>query len=182
MFRLFRSAAAAIALVAAVPAWAQIYKWVDEKGVVNYSSRPPAGRKSTVLDPNSVSVSTYTPDESLTQASRAKPSATERALAERVASLERRLEAERYSRQLLADAQTRAMDARFEQCLRDRRVDCEYAGFEPYYAPYWTTVVVSPRHHRHFRPQGPVRPKAGPAPPRPAYAPIRAPRPAVPTI
>jgi hypothetical protein len=182
MSRLFRSAVAAIALVVAVPAWAQIYKWVDEKGVVNYSSRPPAGRKSTVLDPNSVSVSTYTPDESLTQASKAKPSATERALAERVAGLERRLEAERYSRQLQADAQTRALDARFEQCLRDRYVDCEYAGFEPYYAPYWTTVVVSPRHHRHFRPQGPLRPRAGPAPPRPAYAPIRAPRPGVPTI
>ena len=179
MFRLFRSATAAIALIAAVPAWAQIYKWVDEKGVVNYSSRPPADRKSIVLDPNSVSVSTYTPNDSLTQASRAKPSATERALAERVASLERRLEAERYSRQLLADAQMRALDVRFEQCLRDRRVDCEYAGFEPYYAPYWTPVVVSPRHPRHFRPQGPIRPKAGSPPPKPAYAPIRA---GVPTI
>ena len=181
MSRLFRSAVAAIALVA-VPAWAQIYKWVDEKGVVNYSSRPPAGRKSTVFDPSSVSVSTYTPDESLTQTARAMPSATERALAERIASLERRLEAERHSRQLLAEAQVRALDVRFEQCLRDRRVDCEYAGFEPYYAPYWATVVVSPRHHRHFRPQGPVRPRAGSAPPRPAYAPVRAPRPGVPTI
>jgi len=172
-----------IALLAAAPAWAQVYKWVDDKGVVNYSSRPPAGRKSTVLDPNSVSVSTYTPDESLTLPSRAKPSATERALAERVASLERRLEAERYSRQLLADAQTRALDVRFEQCLRDRRIDCEHAGFEPYYAPYWTTLVVSPPHHReHFRPHRPVRPAPGLTPPRPAYAPVRAPRPGVPTI
>jgi hypothetical protein len=182
MFRVLGSAVAVVALVVPASAWAQIYKWVDDKGVVNYSSRPPTGRKSAVLDPNSVSVSTYTPDESLTRVSRAKPSAIEKALAERVASLERRLEAERYSRQLLADAQMRALDARYEQCLRDRRVDCEYAGLEPYYAPYWTTVVVSPAHHRHFRPQRPVRPKAGSAPPKPAYAPIRAPKPGVPTI
>jgi len=31
----------------AVPAFAQVYKWVDERGVTHYGERPPQGRKST---------------------------------------------------------------------------------------------------------------------------------------
>ena len=33
-------------LLAAAPAWAQIYKWVDEKGRVQYGEKPPAGAKA----------------------------------------------------------------------------------------------------------------------------------------
>ncbi len=170
MFRLSRSAALVTALLAAAPAWAQVYKWVDDKGVVNYSSQPPANRKSALLDPNSVSVSVYTPHESLSRAVRATPNASDKALEERIASLERRLEAERYSRQILADAQMRLSEQRFEQCSRDRRVDCDLGGLDPYYAPYWTTVVAS-RPHPHFRPRPPIRPVPKLSPPRPAFAP-----------
>jgi hypothetical protein len=35
-----RSLAIAFALVA-LPAWSQVYRWVDERGVVNYSNEPP---------------------------------------------------------------------------------------------------------------------------------------------
>jgi hypothetical protein len=48
-------------LVAAVSAGAhaEIYKWVDEKGIVNYGSKPPAGaRKLRQLDENASTVST----------------------------------------------------------------------------------------------------------------------------
>jgi uncharacterized protein DUF4124 len=40
-----------ILALAAWPAWAQIYKWVDESGRVQYGEKPPAGAKSTPLRP-----------------------------------------------------------------------------------------------------------------------------------
>lgn len=40
-----------ILALAASPAWAQIYRWVDEKGRVQYGEKPPAGAKSTPLRP-----------------------------------------------------------------------------------------------------------------------------------
>jgi hypothetical protein len=181
MFRLFRSTVAvAIALFAAAPVWAQVYKWVDDKGVVNYSSRPPTDRKSALLDPNSVSVSTYTPVDVPAQAAKARPSESERMLAEKVAALERKLEAERTARQSTEYAQARYLEQRAEQCLRDRRVDCDFGRFDPYYAPYWTSVVVS-RPHSHFRPKPPVRHAPRLTPPRPAFAPVRSARPGAPT-
>jgi hypothetical protein len=174
MSRLYRSVAAVVAILGAAPAWAQVYKWVDDKGVVNYSSRPPADRKSTLLDPTTVSVSTYTPVDPARQA-KAPPSANERMLAERIAALERKLEAERYARQSVDIAQARYLEQRADQCLRDRRVDCDFAGvdpyYTPYYAPYWTTVFVSRPHHRHFRPNAPSGPAPRAAPPRPSFAP-----------
>ena len=175
MSRLCRSAAVVIVFLGAAPAWGQVYKWVDDKGVVNYSSRPPADRKSALLDPNSVSVSTYTPAELPGKAAKAAPSENERALAERVAALERKLEAERAARQSVDIAQARYLEQRADQCFRDRRVDCDFAGHDPYYAPYyppyWTTVVVSRPHHRHFRPKAPIGPAPRLAPPRPSFAP-----------
>ena len=36
-------------LLAAPPASAEVYKWVDEKGVTHYSETPPPGRKSGAL-------------------------------------------------------------------------------------------------------------------------------------
>jgi hypothetical protein len=56
-----RAATALVALlVAAVPAaQAEIYRWVDGKGVVNYGSKPPEGARNVrQLDENAVTVST----------------------------------------------------------------------------------------------------------------------------
>jgi len=117
----------------------------------------------------------------LTRAATTTPSANERALAERIASLERRLEAERYSRQILADAQTRAQEMRLEQCSRDRRLDCDYAGFDPYFAPYGPTVVIF-RPHLRPRPIVATRPVLAPKPPRPSFVPGRVSRQVASTI
>ena len=39
------------ALLAAAPAWAQVYRWVDDKGTVNYSNGvPPRGVKAAKVD------------------------------------------------------------------------------------------------------------------------------------
>jgi len=146
----FLGSIVAIALLAAGSARAQVYKWVDDRGVVNYSSQPPGDRKSRVLDPNSVSVSIY---EAPTAAEDA--SLREKALVERIASLERRLDAERNARQSLARPEATAMDIQYERCLRDRRIDCDSSGLDPY-APYGPTVVVV-LPHRHARPPGPRR-------------------------
>jgi hypothetical protein len=41
----------ALVLAAAVPAHAQIYRWVDDRGVVNYANKPPAdGRQAARVD------------------------------------------------------------------------------------------------------------------------------------
>ena len=43
-----------VLLVAAAPATAQIYRWVDANGVVHYSNNtPPKGANATVVDPDS---------------------------------------------------------------------------------------------------------------------------------
>ncbi|MFM9969598.1 MAG: DUF4124 domain-containing protein [Burkholderiales bacterium] len=52
----------------ALPALAQVYKWVDEKGVTHYGSKPPQGRKAQVVEeklatpPNPKSPSARPPD------------------------------------------------------------------------------------------------------------------------
>ena len=50
-----------ILVLAAWPAWAQIYKWVDEKGRVQYGEKPPAGAKSAPLRPPQPSGATQRP-------------------------------------------------------------------------------------------------------------------------
>jgi len=181
MPRFIRSAALVVILLGAAPGWAQVYKWVDDKGVVNYSSEPPAARKSVLLDPNSVSVSTYTPDQALKKTAETTASVNERILAERIASLERKLDAERYTRLSLADGQSRALDGQYEQCLRDRRVDCDYSGIDPYSTPYGPTVVAL-RPRLRARPIVPIRPTPAPRPSRSSFAPTRVSRLSAPTM
>jgi hypothetical protein len=93
------------------------------------------------------------------RAATAQGSANERVLAEKIDRLERKLDEERYARSV-ADAQAQsASDSWYQQCLRDRRVDCDYAGMDPYYSGYgpygyWPVVVKRPpsrdkvMHHR----------------------------------
>jgi hypothetical protein len=126
MYRL--ASVAALALLA-LPVHAQIYKWVDDKGVVNYTSTPPANRKSVALDEEQGRVSTIEAvDYSKVGAAR-----REQALQARIARLEE---------QVARGQQTAAMDAAVsaeayrlwrEQCIAQRRVDCD--------APYATTFV-----------------------------------------
>src|SRR5438034_4410240 len=60
-----RTAVVLIALSAPL-AHAETYKWVDEKGVVNYSNTPPPNATNAATVPERIS--NYAPDPSLTQA------------------------------------------------------------------------------------------------------------------
>ena len=60
---------AIVAALGAAPSYAQVYKWVDSNGKVNYSGQPPAesdAAKSVKVVESNISV--YTPDDSLKQA------------------------------------------------------------------------------------------------------------------
>ena len=148
-FIILSSALAAVVL-AATPASAQVYKWVDDKGVVNYSNEAPADRNPTVLDPKSARISTYSTEDAPKRAAGEQTTGNESALSDKIDRLERKLDAERYAR--LSDAQVQtAADSRYDQCLRDRRVDCDYAGMDPYYyGPYYGAVAIVRR---------PIRPR-----------------------
>ena len=130
-----------VAIFAAAPACAQLYKWVDERGVTNYSNQPPADPKAAKkLRPVEDRISVYTPDRALTQAVEAFRQKSNQAAAERIASLERQLEAERLARQQAAAAQ-----ASYDPCL-SQRINCNgiYSG----YYPYGPSFVFVPARHR----------------------------------
>src|SRR5437667_8926308 len=55
-----------IALLVAPLAHAETYKWVDAKGVVNYSNTPPPNAANAATVPDRIS--NYAPDPSITQA------------------------------------------------------------------------------------------------------------------
>ena len=70
---------AAVLAIAAPDAAAQLYKWTDENGVVNYSNAPPA-KKAGAKPPVVVEekISTYTPEKAVTdsiEAARARAAA-----------------------------------------------------------------------------------------------------------
>ena len=118
------------AVFAAAPAGAQLYKWVDERGVTNYSNRPPADPKSAKNAlPVEDRISVYTPDPALTQAVGDLRKGYDRVTAERIASLERELEAERRARQYAAAVASQPV---------------YYGGYEP----YEPEVVFVPSRHR----------------------------------
>jgi hypothetical protein len=138
-------------LGAAVPASAQqLYKWVDERGVTNYSNQPPADPKSAKnVRPVEDRLSVYSPDQGLVQAIEDGHKNFDQRQKERarVEALERQLEAERQARQQSAAA---AQQARlgYERCVAEGRPECNevYGVYGPYYPP---VVVVPPRHRRH---------------------------------
>jgi hypothetical protein len=128
---------------------------VDEKGVTNYGSTPPANARDVEkLDESRVST-VPGPKPEGTQAGE------DRALQRKADQLERDLEAQRRA---TADAQARAeADARWrEQCLADRRVDCDDPArgrleYDPGWYPYHP-VAPPPK------PPRPIPPRPGPRP------------------
>ena len=144
--------------------YAEIYKWVDEKGVTNYSSAPPKTAKARKIDLQAASLSVY--EAPLPQRAARALDAAMRAKIER---LENELLAERrarQTRQASARAESDRLQLAYEQCLRDRRVDCDLVRdglpatdyFTPYYAVAAPFVVAA----RPFLP--PRRMRAGPRP------------------
>jgi len=129
-------ASLAALIVLAPAAHAEIYKWVDDKGVVNYSNTPPpANRKSVKLDEEQGRVSTIEAYDY----SRSGAPRREQALQERVARLEQELLARgRQVAALDAAAAAEAYRAWREQCFAQRRVDCD----DPYAASFVDPGVV----------------------------------------
>ena len=116
------------ASLATAPACAELYKWVDARGVTNYSSDPPsdpkAAKKLTRVE-NTISV--YTPDDALMQ--------SVKALRERNIKTLSDPEPER---QQVASMQPQSP---YEQCLATGRPDCD-AQYGDYYPGYLPGIAV----------------------------------------
>jgi len=134
---------AVVLLVLALPAHAQLYKWVDKNGVVNYTDSPPADANVNPTEKLTDRVSSY-PVDPVTKAA---------AAARGPSYYELQLEREWAQRQrLMAAANTQA-----QPCAGAYSVDCYES--DPRYAGYATPVLVAARPLRPLnRPlQRPVR-------------------------
>lgn len=138
---------------------ADIYKWVDEKGVVNYGAEPPAGRKVQKLDTRAPAVSIVATDPG-----DAGTLLRDQSLRQRVARLEQELDDERRTRAIASQSESNAERARLgqlrEACDRERRVDCD---LDPYRTRYDSVIVFGPVVRPPRNPiYQPIFPKAGP--------------------
>src|SRR5437879_11838481 len=119
--------AAALALALPVSAWAHIYKWVDERGVTVYSNVLP--EKS----PKNVQV--VVEEKPADRAPAAEAMRREQQLLERIANLERQLQAQQYQQ--------------YPQYIPQPPPSVDYGGYYPaYYPPYsdsYSYVVVTRR-------------------------------------
>ena len=151
--KVFLALCSAAAIGAAGIAHAQVYKWTDEKGVVNYSSTPPPkGRSSKIVEEDSGRVSTI-PTDPAARDQQASPG--ERALRDRVDRLEQDAAAQRQTAGANEMAAQEAYRRWYEQCRADRRTDCDNpAGYyDPGYGYVYPPGVARPG-------QRPVAPNA----------------------
>ena len=145
--------------------YAEIYKWVDQNGVTNYSSSPPATGKAQTLDPGATMVSVYQ-----APAPQNAARALDAAMRARIERLEDELRAERRARetrQVSARAESDRRQYAYEQCVRDRHVDCDSGGTHatPYFYAAVAPVVGRPLtpFTTPIRPFTPFRPFTRPA-------------------
>ena len=154
-------AACALALPWSSGAVAEVYKWVDEKGVTNYAGAPPATGRARSIDLSSASVSVY-------EAPPPQPAARalDAAVRARMERLENELLAERRARQASTQAESDRRQLAYEQCLRDRRVDCDLVRdglpATDYFTPHYAVAAPFVPDGRSFLP--PRRMRAGPQP------------------
>jgi hypothetical protein len=140
------------AVIAAGMAHAQVYKWTDERGVVNYSSTPPpAGRSARRVDEDRGRVSTIPTEPGAAAAAKG-----DRALRERVDRLEQDVASQRQSAAATEAASAESWRRWLEQCRADRRTDCDDPN-PAYYDPGYGYV----------HPPGVVRPPLRPGRPGP---------------
>jgi len=131
----------ALALILIPAAHAETYKWVDEKGVVNYSNTPPSSAAKKI-QPVADRISTYDPDPRLRRAIAYGPSPYE--LMAQQEWLQRQ--------QLMATAQyQQAAQAAYPYN------DYAYYGYPSYYGPVFAPRVTRatrasrPPHVAHHR-------------------------------
>lgn len=161
MFRAAKIALlSSLPLVAAtLPVHAEIYKWVDEKGVVNYGATPPPGRSAKQLPADAPGV-TVVPGSPAPP-----PAAPKSATDERVERLEKAVEAEKASR---ADQERREDEKRkaaIAQCEANRGVDCEEDPYQTLNGGYAVPGRVIVRPHPAYPPH--VHKPPPPPPPKP---------------
>ena len=142
-----------VALAFPLVALAQVYKWIDDKGVTNYSSTPPDNRKSEKLDEDKGRVSTIEAYD----ASKGDAGRREQALKDRVARLEEDAQRNRQTAAAQDVASAEAYRQWRERCIADRRTDCD--------SPYPT--AYDPGYYSPYGPYGIVRPGARPVPQQP---------------
>ncbi len=138
--------AALAAILACTTARADdVYRWVDAKGVTNYSSTPPAQMKmSGRLDLVRPGNSGYTPDAAAQRAATAAQAQADRVRDDRINNLEQALDADLQARQYAAAADARAAQLAREQCLAQRYVDCDAYGAHLPYPPLLVGVARRP--------------------------------------
>lgn len=117
------------ALATALPATAQqMYKWVDERGVVSYSNSPPPNAgKAGKVDVVEERVSVYTPDPLISRAIEQNAADSRDAKAqERKREAARRAKGEASNRAASSAAQRQEqLKAAYDQCMSERRVECD---------------------------------------------------------
>ncbi|HUL40996.1 MAG TPA: DUF4124 domain-containing protein [Burkholderiales bacterium] len=121
MARLLNLGFVLLAALVAAPASSQIYKWVDENGVVNYTNQAPANGKAKELDLNSTRLSvieTGTPQE----LEMLKVKSEVGYLRQKVDQLESQVESERYVGEYAAEPAATPVESEYL-----------YPGY--YYAP-----------------------------------------------
>jgi hypothetical protein len=153
-------------LIAASAATAEIVKWVDENGVVNYGESAPPGRKAQVVSPDKPTFSVVPSDPAI--ADRAKKS-EEDALKRRVDRLEDDLAREREQRAAL-DRDQAERQRRLREYCAEQRVPDEDCSADPYGVPSGA-VVSWPPYYGYGPP--PYRPNVRP----PAHRPKQKPQP-----
>ncbi len=133
-------------------AGAEVYKWVDEKGTVNYSNTaPPANSGATMLDPNNPRVTFYKP---------VHPSEEELARLDEYMRFRRSMllaeEASRGGGVAVADP----YPGWYQQCVFEMWADCDdpRALTTRYGNPLWGYPAVAVRHGVRFHSPMPGHP------------------------
>ena len=143
-----------VALLAACPASAQVYKWVDESGVTNYTSEPPTNNKAVKKFELLL-----TKEDTSSQAAPAEVRGNQQRLLDRINKLERQVQAERQARQYESELQAQQYAARgalphpvtYDPCV-DWYEGCNGSAYN--YGGYYPSPVVV----AHHRPRPIVRP------------------------
>lgn len=153
----------ALALLLAMQVSAEVFRWTDEHGVVNYGSRPPAGSNAKPIDAENSRVSVVPAP--------AKPAAAapseQSALRERVRKLESQVEEERRLREQAQVAEGDRLARARADCEAQRRVNCEsdpYGSHEPTIIvnPVRRPIVFKPHNPPIYRPRPPIAEPAAP--------------------
>jgi hypothetical protein len=141
------AAALVVLLIAAAPAAsAEIYRWVDERGVVNYGSKPPEGAKKVrQLDENAVTVSTIP----------APPPSAERQLA--LEARVERLERELYELERARSAVPVVMPTSPAYAPAYTAYAAAYPAFYPAFDHRFAKRTIFPRHGQAVVRHAPVR-------------------------